>query len=112
MVGLAGETDALEGGPASQAVFRHTMDRLAVAATTTDDQALPRLAAEAFAMLRPGTDVVIVASRPVDLADTQRFAALWADPRLREWIGAALVLDASGAEVDSWFEDEPRGTAP
>jgi uncharacterized protein (DUF58 family) len=111
VVGLAGNEPELAGGPASQGVFRHTMDRLAVAAPTTDDQALPRLAKHAFETLLPGTDVVLVSTRPVDLNDTERFSVLWSDPRLREWVGEVMVLDAASDELALWFDPLPAEEA-
>lgn len=93
------------GGAASPAVLRETLERLALAAATSDDR-LPAALDEALAHARPETKLVLVGTRSVDLADGARFAAVWADPRKRAWLGRLLTIDVGDGELSEWFEED------
>ena len=67
------------GGPASPALLQGLMERLATVEARADD-ALPALLADALPRIAAGAEIVVVSTRPVDLADTTRFAAVWSDP--------------------------------
>jgi uncharacterized protein (DUF58 family) len=101
---VGGDGPALRGGPASVGLLHDLLQRLAVAEAQPADRAAELLAA-ALAEVEPGTELVLVSTRPADLADAARFAALDAAGR-RAWRDQVLCVDASSAEVEKFFEME------
>jgi uncharacterized protein (DUF58 family) len=90
------------GGPASPATLQQMMEQLALAEAQSAD-VLPALLAESLRQVAVGTEVVLVTTRPVDLADTERFAELWSDPVLRERSRRILHVDASSRRLAEYF---------
>ncbi len=93
------------GGPASPATLQGLMERLALVEGHRGD-ALPALLAHALRRIAADTEVVLVSTRPVDLADTSRLAALWADPLFRERLRRIRSIDASSGQLDEFFQVE------
>ena len=60
--------------------------------------ALPRIAA--------GTEIVLVSTRPVDLADAGRFAAIWSNPVLRDRAQRIRCVDTSSEQLAEFFQAE------
>ena len=53
-----------------------------------------------------GAEIVLVSTRPIDLADTERFASLWSDPLLRERLRRIRCVDASSELLSQFFQAE------
>ena len=97
------------GGPASPATLQGLMEQLAWSRLAADDP-LPALLADALRRIAAGTEIVLVSTRPVDLADTARFAALWSDPVLRERARRIAVVDTSSEQLAEYFHESGRMT--
>lgn len=92
-------------GPASVALLRDLMEQLAVAEAGSEDR-LAELLQRAGGEIEPGTEVVLVSTRPVDLSDTSRFASLWADPARRALARRIRCIDASADELARYFQPQ------
>lgn len=92
----------LESGPTSTALLHQTMRRLAETEANSTDR-LPEAIAKLLDQVRPGTRVIVIGTRPVDLSDTQRFACLWNDQRRRAWLSKIQVFDVSSPEFSEYF---------
>jgi len=98
----AARTTSMLGGAASAALLDEALETLAVAEATAEDH-LPRMLADCMAAVRPGRSVIVVSTREVDLADTERFVVIWDDPRRRAALGRILCIDASSAQLKEYF---------
>jgi len=92
-------------GPASVAVLQDMMERLAVVEAQSEDR-LPEMLARVLPQLDPGTEVVLVTTRPVDLSDAARFGALWSDSGRRAALRRLRCVDASSEELTTYFVAE------
>ncbi len=101
---LVGTTASAEcqRGPASTALVQEAMESLAVAEAGPEDR-LPDLLDRALASLEPGTEVILVTSRAVDLTDPERFAALWNDPARRNIVPRIRVISTAGEGLAEYF---------
>ncbi len=104
VAGVATKTATLTKGPASNTLLQDVMASLAVAEATSDSQ-LPELLALALSETRAGTSMVLISTRPLDLSHA-RFAGLRTDPRKKALLSRILKVDASGAELDRYFQPE------
>ena len=102
-VSMAASEGMLWNGSASIAFFQDSMDALAVAEATAVDS-LPAALERALDQARPGSQVVIVSSRAIDLAETERFSSLWQDARTRNWMGRIRIVDSSCERLAQYFE--------
>lgn len=102
IVGIAGKKPIFMGGPASQALGSEIMSALAVAESDTVDH-LPQLLTKCGEKIPAGTLVVLVSTRSVDLADTDKYAAAWNDSRSRAIVARILEIDASSGELQHYF---------
>jgi len=93
------------GGPASPATQQRLMEQLALAEAQTAD-ALPALLGKVLRQVAAGTEIILVTTRPVDLADTEQFAELWSDPVLRDRARRLLCIDASSEQLADYFSAE------
>lgn len=92
-------------GPASAALLQQAMERLALVEPHHNDH-LPGLIEEALRRIEPGTEIVVVSTRPVDLTDRDRFAVLWGDPGRRALLRHIRAVDASSKEFEEYFQAE------
>lgn len=104
-VGIAAAEPLFIRGPASQALGGEILSSLAVAEADTVDH-LPALLAKSGERIQAGTQVVLVSTRPVDLADTDRYAAAWNDPRCRAIVARIMEIDASSGELQHYFQPQ------
>ena len=81
------------------------MERLAVVEAEAADR-LADLLVQALGQIEPGTEIVLVSTRPVDLSDRTRFAALWADPARRSLLRRIRCVDVSSEELSRYFRAE------
>jgi uncharacterized protein (DUF58 family) len=104
-VGLSGPEPEWTSGPASVGLLEDVMERLAVATAAGEDH-LPRLLETALDRIENGAEIVLVATRRVDLADRDRFGALWHDPIRTASAGRIRLVDTSKSELTELFEVE------
>jgi uncharacterized protein (DUF58 family) len=90
-------------GPASAALVQGAMETLAVAEAAPEDR-LPDLLDRALADIEPGTEVVLVTTRAVDLSDRERFAALWGDPARRAMAHEIRVISTAEEGLAEYFQ--------
>ena len=105
VLGTTGGEPACAGGPASVALMQGAMERLAVAEASPEDR-LPGLLDRALAQIEPGTEVILVSTRPNDLSDAERFPMLWRDPARRAIARRVRTIDASAEELTEYFQVE------
>jgi uncharacterized protein (DUF58 family) len=93
------------GAPASAALLQGLMEQLATAEAGTGDT-LPGLLASALPRIAAGAEIVLVSTRPVNLADAGRFAAVWSSPVLRERAQRIRCIDTSSQQLAEFFQTE------
>ncbi len=92
-------------GPASASLMHTAMEQLAVVTAQTADR-LPELLDAALRRIAPGTELVLVSTRPVCLADTGRFAGVPLDPSRRAALRRARVVDASHEDLQTYYRTD------
>ena len=105
LVATTGAQPQCESGPASAALLTDVMERLAVAEAHTDDR-LPALLERALVDVEPGTEVLLVTTRQVDVRDPVRFAAVWGDASRRSAARRIRIINTSEEELAAYFEAE------
>jgi hypothetical protein len=104
-LGLADPESRLTGGPASAPLLQELMERLALVEGQPGDP-LPQLLQQALRQTEPGTEIVLVATRPIDVADPNRFGRLAADLARRSALRQIRTVDASSPELALHFRTE------
>ncbi|MGA2796662.1 MAG: DUF58 domain-containing protein [Thermoguttaceae bacterium] len=93
------------GGPASAALLQDMMKTLAVLAAQSQDR-LPELIEHVLGEIASGTEIVLISTRPVDLTDGKRFAAVCSNPALHVAARRVRCIDASSDELEEFFITE------
>jgi len=94
-----------QGGPASAALLQTSMEHLATAEPYQNDH-LTALLRLAMGRIEPGTEIVVVSTRAVDLADDPRFAVLWNDPARRAAARRIRLIDTSSETLSQYFQPQ------
>jgi uncharacterized protein (DUF58 family) len=102
-LGMVDPEPRISGGPASAVLQQNLMERLALVEGRSRE-ATADLLEQALRQVEPGTEIVLIATRPTDLADTARFGGLWADPAGRRTLGQVRVIDTSNEELGQYFQ--------
>jgi uncharacterized protein (DUF58 family) len=105
LLGIAAAPPQCAAGPASAALLQETMQRLAVLQAHSDDR-LPELLEEALPQIEPGTEIVLVSTRPIDLADEARLAAFWAAPARARLLRQVRCVDTSSDQLVEYFRTD------
>jgi uncharacterized protein (DUF58 family) len=92
-------------GPASPLVMKDVMDHLAVVEASSAER-LEELVERALAAVEPGTEIVLVTTRAVELADAERFPALAVDPVRRSAVQAVRVVNVADPRLSDYFQPE------
>lgn len=93
------------GGPASASILQSMLERLAAAEAQSSDT-LPQSLVNALQQVDAGAEIIVVGTRPLDMADTERFAAIWSDPALRDRMKRTRCVDASNESLEQYFRVE------
>ncbi|MBI2825984.1 MAG: DUF58 domain-containing protein [Planctomycetia bacterium] len=101
-VATAAQSPRFDSGPASLALTREVMESLSVAEATSDDP-LPDVLSSTLDVVRPGTNAIVISTRSVNWADTERFRKLWSSPRQRAWIGRLQCIDVTRPDLAEYF---------
>ena len=96
--------DCVEG-PASASLLQGLMEQLATVEAATGDT-LPILLASALPRIAAGAEIVLVSTRPVNLADADRFAAVWSDAVLRDRAQRIRCINTSSEQLAEFFQAE------
>jgi uncharacterized protein (DUF58 family) len=102
---LADLQPRMTGGPASPVMLQDAMERLALAEAQHRDYT-PQLFELLFSRISPGMEVVLLSTRPVDLADPARWGRIEADPAHRAVLRRTRVIDTSSPELGNYFQPE------
>ena len=92
-------------GPASMAMMQDAMRHLALAEAEADDR-LPELLEQTLGEIEPGTDIILVGTRRVDLSDPDRFGPLRQDPTRSPLLHYIREVDTSNSELSQYFQPE------
>jgi len=93
------------GGPASPALLQELMEQLAVVEAQGDDR-IAELVEMAVDHVEPGTEMVLVTTRHVDLSDPVRLRRLGADAANAGAMRRLRMVDASSKELGRFFQME------
>lgn len=104
-LGLSNTETECVGGATSPAILQGLMERLALVEARSDD-ALPSLLARTLRRVVAETEIVLVSTRPTDLTDPSRFAALHAQPGFPERLRRIRRIDASSEQLEQYFQVE------
>jgi uncharacterized protein (DUF58 family) len=89
-------------GPASAALLHDAMETFATAEADSRDH-LPALLDSALKEADRGTEIVLISTRPIDLADAARFGAVYADPSRRPMLGQVRTVNTADAGLAQYF---------
>ncbi len=90
-------------GPASPALLREVMDHLALAEASHEER-LVELFREALGQIEPGTEIVLVGARPIDLDDPSALGTLWTDSTRRALKQHIRLIDTSSEKLNEYFQ--------
>ncbi len=105
-----GEESETIVGNVSQAYVAQAMHDLAVL-VPTNDLDIGEAMANALRTSRPGSRVVLLTTRNTDLSDTEVFAAVWNDSKLRSELGRVKTVAAGRGDVEMFFHLPEREKA-
>ena len=105
LLGVSSSTPECLAGPASAALLDRMMQQLADAEADGEDH-LPELLRKAAERIEPGTEVVLVTTRPFDPADAARLATSATDPRKRISAGQIRCVDVSTEQLAEYFQTD------
>ncbi len=94
------------GGPASPALLQGLMERLATVEAQPRDT-LPAALLHALPQIPVGAEIILVTTRPTDLTDAVRFAALRSDHKLSERLRGIRCVDASSQQLAAFYSPNP-----
>ena len=83
-------------------LLHEVMDQLARVNGDSKDR-LPELLNQALDDITTDMKTIVISTRPIDLSDTDRFAAIWDDPKKRNSLGQVVCIDVSGDEVSEYL---------
>jgi uncharacterized protein (DUF58 family) len=93
------------GAPASAGLLQGLMEQLATIEAASGDT-LATLLASVLPQIAAGAEIVLVSTRPVNLADGDRFAAVWSNSVLRDRAQRMRCIDTSSEQLTEFFQTE------
>jgi hypothetical protein len=93
------------GGPGSAALLQDLMERLALVDAQSGD-CVPELLQLAVAQIEPGTEIVLVSTRPIDLTRADYAGRLPADVARRTSGRGLRLIDTSSPDLARFFQPE------
>jgi uncharacterized protein (DUF58 family) len=95
----------VSGGPGSAALLQDLMERLALVDAQSRDR-LPELLQRAVGQIEPGTEIVLVSTRPLDLSQADYAGKLPSDVARRLAAHGIRVIDTSNSSLAGVFRAE------
>jgi len=105
LVGTTVAPAKLVRGPASPGLMQSVIEGLAVAEASSRDR-LAELLQRVVASLEPGTEVVLVTTRAVNLTDPECFPGLGSHPAWRAMAPRIRVINTAEAGLADYFQPE------
>ncbi len=105
VLGISGEQPTWVQGLASLSLRHETMERLAVAEASHADH-LPMMLEEGLERIAPGTEIVLVTTRHVDLAEPERLAPLWRTATRRSQLRQIRTVNTAEERLFGYFQVE------
>ena len=99
---IAGQSNEIISGATSIGLSQEIMQRLATARTSRRDVA-PESLAEFLNVTPRAASMVFVSTRPIDLANTDRFTTVWEDTDHRTLLGRMICLQVGSEEFKACF---------
>ena len=94
------------GGPGSTALLQDLMERLALVDAQSCDH-VPELLHKAVSQIEPGTEIVLVSTRPIDLTQAEYAGKLPGDVARRISGRGLRIIDTSNASLARYFQVLP-----
>ncbi len=104
-LGIANGKPECTGGPASSATLQRLMEQLALS-EAQPDTSLPALLAATLRQVTPGTEVVLLSTRAVDLTDAVQFREVLSDAVMRDRVRRILCIDTASDRLAEFFSAE------
>ncbi len=95
----------VSGGPGSAALMQDMMERLALVDAQSRDR-LPELLQMAVSQIEPGTEIVLVSTRPIDLSQVEYAGKLPSDIARRIAGHGLRMIDCSSANLARYYQPE------
>ncbi len=102
-VATSGETPRFVEGPASTLLLEDVMGQLATAEASADDH-LTQTLSELLNRIRRSTLVILVSTRPLDVAGDPRFDLIRNDSRHKRWLSRLKTVDTSSNSFSELFQ--------
>ena len=99
---VGGDQAECNGGPASPALLQEMMEQLAIIEGHNRDD-LADLFEQAFRRAGSAAELVLIATRSVDLGDPAQWGRLTGDPARRAMLRRVRVIDVSSPELGRYF---------
>lgn len=93
------------GGPGSAALLQDLMERLALVDVQSRDR-VPELLQMAVSQIEPGTEIVLVGTRPIDLSQAEYAGKLPSDVARRIAGRGFRMIDSSSANLARYYQAE------
>jgi uncharacterized protein (DUF58 family) len=93
------------GGPGSAALLQDLMERLALVDAQSRDR-VPELLQVAAGQIEPGTEIILVSTRPIDLSQAEYAGKLSGDVARRISGRGLRIIDTSNASLARFFKAE------
>jgi len=105
LVAVSGPSPMVSVGATSWAIMREAMHNLSVAEAGHEEH-LADLLCAALDAARPGMNILLVTTHPVDLTDTQRLAEVYRDPKRRTLVKRIRIIDAGSDQLHEFYHPE------
>ena len=105
LLGLTGRQPQVTAASASPALLDDLMQQLAVVEARATD-GLADLLREAAGRIEPGTEIVLIGTRPVDISDTARLGSAVGELGRKAMSGKPYCIDVSGDQLAEYFQSE------
>ena len=99
---VGGDQAECSGGPASPALLQEMMEQLATIEGHNRDD-LADVFEQAFRRAGSAAELVLIATRSVDLGDPAQWGRLTGDPARRAMLRRVRVIDVSSPELGRYF---------
>lgn len=105
LVACTGTERMLARGTSSPVFLQEVMQSLATVQADHQDH-LPELLSTTLPRVPTDARIVLVTTRPANLRDTERFTAVWEEPRQRRLLTGVVQVQSGSPDFARWFESD------